>query len=45
MRIPENYLIKTTDNVSDRKKQLCHINYYLHEMKMSLKIVMVFKLS
>lgn len=41
-----NYLIKTTDNVnvSDRKKKLCHINYYLYEMKMSLKIVMVFKL-
>jgi len=30
-KIPENYLIKATDdvNVGDRKTQLCHIKYYL----------------
>lgn len=46
MKIPENYLIKTTDdvNVGNRKTQLCHIKYYLFEIKVSLEMLMVFKL-
>lgn len=46
MKIPENYLIKTTDDVNagNREAQLYHIKYYLFEIKVSLETLMVFKL-
>lgn len=46
MKIPENYFIKSTDcvNLGDRKTQFRHIKYYLLEIKVSLEVLIIFRL-